>query len=72
MAGIDLIKRYNIKVIKSSVNLQNELYNYTWEKDKNDKLLNKPIDAYCHLIDAARYALQDLTSNTGQYVISFA
>ena len=72
MAGIDLIKRYNIKVIKSSVNLQNELYNYTWEKDKNDKLLNKPIDAYCHLIDAARYALQDLTSNAGQYVISFA
>lgn len=72
VAGIDLMKRYNIKVTKRSTNLQSELYNYTWEKDKNDKLLNQPIDAFCHLIDAARYALQDLTTNTGGYSLGFA
>lgn len=72
VAGIDLMKRYNIKVTKRSVNLQNELLNYTWEKDKNDKLLNQPIDAFCHLVDAARYALTDLTSNTGGYSLGFA
>ncbi len=70
MAGIDLMKRYNIKVVKTSANLINELYNYTWEKDKNDRLLNLPIDAYCHLIDAARYALQDIAAKTGNYSLS--
>ena len=70
MAGIDLMKRHNIKVVKTSSNLINELYNYTWEKDKNDRLLNQPIDAYCHLLDAARYAVQDLTSKTGNYSLS--
>ena len=72
VGGIDIIKRYNIKVVKSSANLINELYNYTWEKDKNDRLLNKPIDAFCHLIDATRYAAQDLASNSGGYTIGFA
>ena len=70
MAGIDLIKRHNIKVVKSSSNLINELYNYTWEKDKNDRLLNTPIDAYCHLLDAARYAVQDLATRSGAYSFS--
>ena len=73
VAGIDLMKRYRIKVTKRSVNLINELYNYTWEKDKNDKLLNVPIDGnYNHSVDAARYALTDLTSNTGGYSLGFA
>lgn len=72
VGGIDIIKRYSIKVVKSSANLINELYNYTWEKDKNDRLLNKPIDAFCHLIDATRYAVQDLASNSGGYTIGFA
>lgn len=72
VGGIDIIKRYSIKVVKSSANLINELYNYTWEKDKNDRLLNKPIDAFCHLIDATRYAAQDLASNSGGYTIGFA
>ena len=72
VGGIDQIKRYSIKVVKSSTNLMNELYNYTWEKDKNDQLLNKPIDAFCHLIDAARYALADLAANSGGYSLGWA
>lgn len=72
VAGIDLMKRYHIKVTKRSVNLQNELLNYTWEKDKNDKLLNQPIDAFCHLLDACRYATEDLERNTGGYSLGWA
>lgn len=72
VGGIDTMKRYNIKVVKSSANLINELYNYTWEKDKNDRLLNTPIDAFCHLLDAARYAVTDLAGNSGGYSIGFA
>ena len=72
VAGIDLMKRYRIKVTKRSTNLINELYNYTWEKDKNDKLLNVPVDNFCHLLDSSRYALTDLTSNTGGYSLGFA
>jgi phage terminase large subunit len=32
-----------------------ELRNYMWDKDKNGKTLNKPIDMYNHAIDALRY-----------------
>lgn len=72
VGGIDAMKRYRIKVVKTSTNLINELYNYTWEKDKNDQLLNKPIDAFCHLIDATRYALEDITKNSGGYSLGWA
>lgn len=72
VAGIDRMKRYRIQVTKRSVNLQNELLNYTWEKDKNDKLLNQPIDAFCHLLDACRYATEDLERNTGGYSLGWA
>lgn len=72
VGGIDQMKRYNIKVVQSSSNLITELYNYTWEKDKNDNLLNRPIDGFCHLIDAARYALADITANNGDYSLGWA
>lgn len=72
VGGIDLMKRYNIKVTRDSTNLINELYNYTWEKDKDDRLLNKPIDDYCHLIDATRYALTDIAGKSDGVSIGFA
>lgn len=72
VGGIDQMKRYNLKVVQSSSNLITELYNYTWEKDKNDNLLNRPIDGFCHLIDAARYALADITANNGGYSLGWA
>ena len=56
MNGIDILKRYNLKITKRSVNLIKELRNYSWMKDKNDNVLNKPIDMWNHSIDAVRYA----------------
>ena len=56
MAGIQLLLNENIIIDKSSTNLIKEFRNYTWDKDKNDKVINKPIDGFNHGIDAVRYA----------------
>jgi len=57
-AGIICLKQYNVFVTESSVNLIEERSKYMWDKDKatGDKL-NRPIDAFNHLMDATRYAV---------------
>ena len=52
--GIQLIQEKPFFVTKRSVNLKNELGKYKWLEDKAGKPLNKPIDAWNHLIDAGR------------------
>jgi phage terminase large subunit len=70
--GIDVLKRYKIYVTEDSTNLINELQRYKWLKDKDGVMLNKPIDAFNHALDAVRYvALMKLTNpNQGKYNIS--
>ena len=46
---------YYMYVDNDSMHLREELYNYTWATDKNDKPLDKPIDKWNHLIDSIRY-----------------
>ena len=69
--GIDILKRFSLVVTKDSVNLIKELRNYKYVTDKNNKILNKPVDAFNHAIDAIRYvALNKLTVNrSGKYFI---
>ena len=69
--GIDLLKRYNLKVTSKSTNLINEFNSYKWQEDKNGYLLNKPVDNYNHGIDAIRYAVIMTKSrpNIGRYAI---
>lgn len=55
VAGIDKMKEYEIFVTKRSYNLQNELRNYVWAKDKDGRYINEPEDHDNHGIDAARY-----------------
>ena len=55
IAGIEKMKEYEIYVTKRSYNLQNELRNYIWAKDKDGRYINEPEDHDNHLIDAARY-----------------
>jgi phage terminase large subunit len=57
MAGIDMLKRYELKVTAKSLNLIKEFQNYKWIEDKNGNLLNKPVNNYNHAIDAIRYAV---------------
>ena len=71
MAGIDMLKRYRLNVTKGSVNLIKEFRNYKFVEDHNGKVLNKPIDAFNHAIDAARYATYNRLSrpNYGRYAV---
>jgi len=53
--GIQLIQENKFSVTARSVNLIKELQNYTWQKDKDGKSLNIPIDNFNHALDALRY-----------------
>lgn len=55
MAGIEKMKDMEIFVTSNSYNLQTELRNYVWDKDKDGRYINQPVDAFNHLCDATRY-----------------
>lgn len=69
--GLNLINQNDIFVTKRSVNLIKELQNYTWMKDRDGVVLNKPIDNWNDCIDGARYALVSSidNKNKGRYAI---
>lgn len=58
--GIQFIQQYKIIINPKCVNFITEIQNYMWDKDKFDNKLNKPIDDFNHLMDALRYAMEDL------------
>lgn len=58
--GIQYIQDYRIVVHPRCVNFLTEISNYTWGEDKFGGKLNTPIDAFNHLMDAMRYALEDV------------
>lgn len=55
MAGITKMQEFEICVTRDSENALKEFHNYTYRQDKEGKWLNIPIDAYNHIVDAARY-----------------
>lgn len=69
-AGIDYMKSRKIYVTATSLNGIKELRNYKWKEDKNGQVLNEPVDAFNHFIDAARYGIMHHASNPsyGKYV----
>lgn len=58
MAGIQWLQDCKIVIHPRCVNFITEISNYTWEKDKFGKLLNRPIDDFNHLIDGCRYGCE--------------
>lgn len=56
--GIQLIQDYKIVIHPRCVNFLTEIGNYTWDKDKFDNQVNKPIDDFNHCLDAMRYAME--------------
>lgn len=56
-AGIAKMQEFKLCVTRNSSNIMKEIKNYTWQKDKEDKWINKPIDAFNHAIDAIRYVI---------------
>ncbi|MGG0663418.1 PBSX family phage terminase large subunit [Viridibacillus arvi] len=58
--GIQTIQDFKIIIHPSCANFLTEITNYTWAQDKFGKKLNKPVDDFNHLMDAMRYALEDI------------
>ena len=59
--GIDFLQDYRIIIHPKCVNFITEISNYTWDTDtKTGKRLNVPIDDFNHLMDAMRYAVEDM------------
>jgi len=53
--GISLIKEQDIIISSESTNMIKELRNYRWA-EKNDRIIDEPVDEFNHAIDAMRYA----------------
>jgi len=74
LAGIDIMKQHKIYITKSSQNVIDEFYSYTYKKDKNEEFLNEPVDTNNHAIDACRYIsafkLSNKRKNYGSYTLS--
>ena len=59
--GIDFLQDYQIIIHPKCVNFITEISNYTWDTDsKTGKRLNVPIDDFNHLMDAMRYAVEEM------------
>lgn len=73
--GIQAIQEEHFYVTSRSINLINELRKYAWQKDKQGKKTNIPIDSFNHCIDPIRYIKADgkidvikvRSSGTGNY-----
>ena len=65
---IQFVKYFNIYYTASSENINHEVKNYKWMQKKEGGLDNKPIDAFNHAMDAARYGIYThLTRNGYEY-----
>ena len=69
-AGIQFIQDFKIFIHPRCVNFITEISNYSWDKDKFGKAVNKPIDDFNHLMDAMRYALEDYMRNNRMTTIN--
>ena len=58
-AGVDFLLEFEIIVNAHLVEFMTEFNNYAWDKNKNDRLINKPIDDFNHFIDSLRYATEE-------------
>ena len=64
--GIDYVKKHKVYITKESLNLIKEMKSYKWKSDKNENVLDEPVDVNNHLIDAVRYGLNDEIHNKHQ------
>lgn len=70
--GISTMQSSQMMITETSDNTIKELRNYSYQKDKHGELIEKPIDAWNHSIDAIRYGITHLKQrpNYGRYSIS--
>lgn len=58
--GIDALRDYRIIIHPRCANFITEISCYCWAQDKDGRWLNEPMDDYNHLMDAMRYAYEDI------------
>lgn len=62
--GIRFLQGYKIIIDVRCQNFKNEIQSYHWAEDKFGNALRKPVDEMNHLIDALRYATEELQMST--------
>lgn len=50
------------------MNFLTEISNYTWAVDKFGNRLDHPVDDFNHLLDAMRYAVEQLIGGKGKWM----
>ena len=70
-SGLDFLRSRPLLITERSLNGIKELRNYKYKEDKNGNILNSPVDAFNHFIDASRYAItfNQTNPNFGSYAI---
>lgn len=63
--GIDRVSQRQI--VYSGDNLKREYLSYAWRKKRTGEVLDEPIDANNHALDATRYAIDDLSKKRIQF-----
>lgn len=63
--GIQWIQDLQIIIHPKCVSFLTEISNYTWDKDRFGKALNRPVDDFNHLMDAMRYGLEKYIVGSG-------
>ncbi|WP_179946637.1 PBSX family phage terminase large subunit [Lactobacillus terrae] len=59
--GIQFLQQYQFDVDDRCTTLIEELDNYTWQKDKkSNEYTNQPTDLFNHVLDATRYAVEEI------------
>jgi len=58
--GLDYLKRKRIHIHPSCVNFVKEIQGYKYREDKDGNVFDEPIDMNNHLMDATRYAIENL------------
>jgi len=58
--GIQYVRDQQISITKRSINGLKEYRNYLWLKDKDERVLNVPVDLWNHFMDALRYGFDAL------------
>jgi phage terminase large subunit len=61
--GIGEVKNYNLKIVRGSRNLFDEIANYLWDQLPDGKLAEEPAPSMDHALDAGRYSLEAVAKN---------
>lgn len=63
--GIDFLQGFEILVRPNCKGFLKEISNYCWQKDRDGRGINVPAGGFDHLMDAMRYAVEELMQGDG-------